>query len=83
MPGFLRLLSFHAVCVCLCIHPQGYELHSHDIESVEQVQQDCYIYILKHNKAILSMGMALVTKHAVKETNLIIIQVINSTVSHF
>ena len=51
------------------VHPQGYKLDPCDNESVYQDEQVCYV--LKRNETILYMGMALVTKRIMKETNLI------------
>ena len=52
VPGFLKLLlSVTLVCVCVCPCPHGYKLHSRDIESVQAVEQVCYVY--KCNEATM------------------------------
>ena len=53
----------------MCVCPRGYKLHSRDIEPVYQGERVCYTS--KCNKTILSMGVALVTKCIMEETNLI------------
>ena len=56
--------------VCVCVHvclPQGYKLHSCDIEPLQPVEQVCYIQ--KCNEAILCMGMDIVTKHTMTEAS--------------
>ena len=35
---FFEVAFLHAVCMCLCIHPRGYKLHSRDIDPVQQVK---------------------------------------------
>ena len=37
---FLEIALVHDIGVCVRVRPQGYKLHSHDIEPVEQV---CYV----------------------------------------
>ena len=63
LAGLMKLLS-SATLVCVCTR-----LHSCDIEPVQPVEQVCYVQ--KYKKAILCMGVAIVTKHVVTETNLI------------
>ena len=58
------------VCVCVCPDPQGYILHSRDIEPVLPVEQVCYV--MKLNEAILHMGVAIVTKHTVTEKAMLV-----------
>ena len=36
-------MSYVSVCLSLCVRPQGYKLHSHDIKPVQPVEQVCYI----------------------------------------
>ena len=61
------------MCVFLCVHPWGYELHSYNIESVQQPEQT--YYILKCN-SIHWCGLRNKAHHESKQPN-------NKTKSHF
>ena len=49
MPGFLKSL-LSAMSVCLCVRPQGYKLHLHDIASVQPAEQVCFIMKLSMHR---------------------------------
>ena len=38
---FLEMAFVHNIGVCACVHPQGYKLHSHDIEPTYTTSWTC------------------------------------------
>ena len=67
----MHVCAYVCVHTHMCVRSQGHKLHSHDIESVQTVEQVCYVYKCKE-VTIHGLGYWNKARHdSVTKTNLI------------